>query len=54
MTFMQKDSDWTLPDNSLNMELYYKDHLHLTENGNIKFSKLIIETLQQDLVSPQS
>ena len=50
---MRKDPDWTLPDNSLNMELHYKDHLQLTENGNIKFSKLIIETLQ-DVLLPQS
>ena len=48
---MRQDPDWTLPDNSLNMELYYKDHLHLI--GNMKFSKLIIETLQ-DVLSPQS
>ena len=53
MTFMGLDPDWTLPDNSLNMELYYKDHLHVIENRNIKFSKLIIETLQ-DVLSPQS
>ena len=52
MTFMRQDLDWTLPDNSLNMELYYKDLLHLIENGNIKFSKLIIEALQ-DVLSPQ-
>ena len=45
MTFMRQDPDWTLPDNSLNMELYYKDHLHLTEDGNMEFSKLIIQTL---------
>ena len=44
---------WTLPDNFLNIELYYKDHLHLIGNGNNKFSKLIIETLQ-DILSPQS
>ena len=53
MTFIRQDPDWTLPDNSLNMELYYKDHLHPIENGNTKFSKLIIETLQDEL-SPQS
>ena len=53
MTFMRQDPDWTLPDNSPKMELYYKDHLHLTENGNIKFSKLIIETLQ-DVLSQSS
>ena len=50
---MRQGPDWTLPDNSLNIELYYKDHLHLIENGNIKFSNLIIETLQ-DAISPQS
>ena len=49
---MLQDPDWTLPDNSLNMELYYKDHLHLIEKRNIKFSKLITETLQ-DALSPQ-
>ena len=52
MTFMRQDPDWTLPDNSLNMELYFKGHLPLIENGNIRFSKLIIETLQ-DILSPQ-
>ena len=51
-TFMRQDPDWTLPDNTLNMELYYKDLLHLIENRNIKFSKLIIETLQE-VLSPQ-
>ena len=34
---MRQDPDWTLPDNSLNMELCYKDYLHLIENGNMKF-----------------
>ena len=52
-TFMIQYPDWALPDNSLNMELYYKDQLYLIENGNMKFSKLIIETLQ-DVLSPQS
>ena len=33
---MGQDPHWTLPGNSLNMELYYKDHLHLIENGNMK------------------
>ena len=44
VTFMHQNPDWTLSDNSLNKELYYKDHLHLIENEKIKFSKLIIET----------
>ena len=52
-TFMGQDPDWTSPDNSLNMELYYKNHLHLIENGNMKFSKSTIETLQ-NVLSPQS
>ena len=52
MNFMRQDPDWTLPENSLNMELYNKDHLHLIENGNPKFSKVIIETLH-DILSPQ-
>ena len=29
--------------------ILYQDHLHLTENRNIKFSKLIIETLEDVL-----
>ena len=53
MTFMRQDPDWTFPDKSLDMDLYHKDHLHLIRNGNMKFSKLIIETLK-DLLSPQS
>ena len=50
---MRPDPDWTLPDNSLNIELYYKDHLHLIENENMKFSKLTNKTLQE-VLSPQS
>ena len=46
---MRQNPDWTLPENSLNMALYYKNHLHVIENGNMKFSKLIIETLQDIL-----
>ena len=53
MTFMRQDPDRILSDNSLNTELYYKDHFHRIENGNIKFSKLVIET-SQDVLSPQS
>ena len=53
MAFMRQDLDWTLPDNSLIMELYYKDHLLVIKNGNMKFSKLMTETLQ-NVLSPQS
>ena len=48
---MHQDSRWTLSDSSLNVELYHKDHLFLIEKENIKFSKLIIETLQDILSS---
>ena len=50
---MRLDPDWTSPDNSLNLELYYKDHFHLIENGNMKSSKSVLETLQ-DVLPPQS
>ena len=49
MTFMHQDPDWSLSGSSLNMELYNKVHLYLIENGNIKFSKLIIKILQDVL-----
>ena len=39
---MSQNPDWNLPESSLNMQLDYTDRLHLTETGNIKFSKLII------------
>ena len=42
-TLMRQDPDWTLPDNSLSMELYYKDHVHLIENRNIKFSNWLLK-----------
>ena len=54
MTFMRQEPDCTLSYNSLNMELYYKDHLHLIEKGNIQFSKLTIETLQDVLLQQSS
>ena len=53
ISVMYQDPDWTLPDNSLNMQLYYQDHLHLIENGNIKFSRSIIKILY-NVLSPQS
>ena len=48
---MSQDPDWTLPDNSLNMPLYYKDHI--IENENINLSQSIIEMLH-GVLSPQS
>ena len=43
--FHESRPDWTLPDNSLNMQLYHKDHLHHIESRNVKFPKSITETL---------
>ena len=43
---MHQGPGWTFSGNPLNMGLYRKDHL---ENGNIKFSKSVIETLQDGL-----
>ena len=40
---MPQEPDWTLPGNSLNMQLSYKDDLDLIENGNMRLSKSIIE-----------
>ena len=34
-TFMHQNPERTLSGSSLNMELYHKDHLYLTENENI-------------------
>ena len=53
MTFIYEDPDWTYIIKILHRELYYKDHLHLIENRNIKFSKSITEILQ-DVFSRQS
>ena len=36
MTFMTQDQSCSLPANFLNIQLYYKDYLHLMEKGNIK------------------
>ena len=47
ITFMSQESELQ---NSLNqMQLCYKDHLPLMENGNIKFSKSAIKTLRDVL-----
>ena len=40
---MTEEQGWTSPGNLLNMQLCYKNHLHIIENLNIKLSKSIIE-----------
>ena len=34
--FMEEDFDWTANDDSLNMEFYYQDRIHLNHKGNEK------------------
>lgn len=44
-TYMRQDDDWVHEDGYLNEELYYSDHLHLIERGNVKFALSIIKML---------
>ena len=36
---------WTHPNRSLNCSLFYKDSLHLFEQGNVKLAKSTLSTL---------
>jgi len=44
-SFVAPDSGWLLNGNFLNKNLYYKDCLHLSEKGNIKFAESIISSI---------
>ena len=43
--FIVQDHGWTLPNGSLHCSLFYKDPLHLVEQGNVKLAKSIVSTL---------
>ena len=43
--FTVQDHGWTLPNGSLGCFLFYKDSLHLVEQGNVKLAKSIVSTL---------
>ena len=43
--FKVQDHEWTLPNGSLDCSLFYKDSLHLVEQGNVKLAKSIVSTL---------
>ena len=43
--FIVRDHGWTLTNGSLECSLFYKDSLHLIEQGNVKLAKLIVSTL---------
>ena len=44
-TFIFQDHGWTLASGSLDCSLFYKDLLHLIEQGNIKLAKSISLTI---------
>ena len=43
--FIVQDHGWTLPNGSLDCFLFYKDSLHLVEQGNVKLAKSIVSML---------
>ena len=43
--FIVQDHGWTLPNGSLDCSLFYKDFLHLVEQGNVKLAKSVVSTL---------
>ena len=43
--FIVQNHGWTLPNGSLDCFLFYKDSLHLVEQGNVKLAKSIVSTL---------
>ena len=49
ITYISQEIDWTLPDNSINKYLYYKDHLNLIKNRNTKLSNSIMKPLRDVL-----
>ena len=53
--FMEEDFDWINDDDSLNMEVYYQDRIHLNHNGNEKFGNTIIRKFKEiESLSPSS
>ena len=47
--FIKPASDWTHSNGTLDKSLYHKDFLHLSEKGNEKFARSIIEVLNKIL-----
>ena len=46
MLYMDQGSGWILNSRMLDKSLYYKDYLHLIENGNAKFASKISNTIR--------
>ena len=40
-TYLKPDTDWVLPDGTLNTQYYFHDYLHLVEEGDDKFASAI-------------
>ena len=40
-TFVCPESEWTLSNGSLDLELFYLDNVHLVENDNLKLAESI-------------
>ena len=45
--FIDQSNGWTLPNGDLDPSLFFRDYLHLIEEGNIKLAKLIINSIAQ-------
>jgi len=45
--YMKQDDDWVVEDGQLDESLYFTDHLHLIEKGNIKLATSIIDMLDK-------
>ena len=44
-SFVNQSNGWTLPNGDIDVSLFFRDFLHLIEVGNVKFSKLIIDSV---------
>ena len=44
-SFIDQSNGWTLPNGDLDPSLFFRDSLHLTEEGNFKLAKLIINSI---------
>ena len=43
--FIDQSNGWTLPSDNLDSCLFFRDSLHLIEEGNVKLAKLIINSV---------
>ena len=48
-SFIDQSNGWTLPNGSLDLSLFFRDSLHVIENGNIRLVKFIIILITNNL-----